>query len=118
MNRDLAIACTVWMRPDLYHPLRKRGYEMSPGSKHSHHREVWAVRGKGAVVTLGVRRWMCPPWLALVPAEEGGEIFGVAMTLLRHLGLQNMQFLRGIKSTQKSKMVCSIEPCCPKKISI
>lgn len=47
--------------------------------------------------------------------EEGGENLGVAMTLLHHLDLQTMQFLRGIKSTQKSEMVCSMEPWCPKK---
>lgn len=63
MNRDLTIACAIWMQPDLYHVLRKWGYGMSPGCK----MQVWAVCGKGAVVTLGVTRWACPMWLVLVP---------------------------------------------------
>lgn len=50
--------------------------------------------------------------------EEGGDILGDAVTLLHHLGLQNMQFFRGTKSTWKSEMVCSMEPCCPQKSQI
>lgn len=37
-------------------------------AKHGHHDEVGAVRGKGAVVTLGMTRWMCLWWLSPVLA--------------------------------------------------
>ena len=38
--------------------------------------------------------------------------------LLRHLGLQDTLFLRELKSTQESEMVCGVEPCCRKQISV
>lgn len=121
MNRDLAIARTVGMQPDFYRPLRKRGREMSPGCKTQPSRG-----GLGCAWERGCRDTRCDkvdvpavagPCASAGPAlaEEGGEILGVAATLLRHLDLQNMQFLRGIKSIQKSEMVCSVEPCCPQK---
>lgn len=121
MNRDLAIARAVGMQPDFYRPLRKRGCEMSPGCKTQPSRgglgcaweracrdtrrdkvDVPAVAGPSASAGLAL-------------AEEGGEILGVAATLLHHLDLQNVQFCRGIKSTQKSEVVCDLEPCCPQK---
>lgn len=110
VNRALALACAIQMWPNSSCPLKKQGYRMSPGCKMP---LLWAglgcawERGWGDKVTV-------PTLPGPVLAERGDEISSVFITL----GLQNFQFLRGIKARRSLRWCAARNHTVPKKVCL
>lgn len=107
VNRALALACAIRMWPNSSCPLKKQGYEMSPGCKTQ---PQWG--GLGCAWERGWGDNVAVPTPAGPGlAEQGGEVFSVTVTL----DLQNFQFLRGIKAPRGPRWCAARNHAVPKK---